>query len=70
MSFSFNVERALAGKCVECGRKLGKKKGIVLYHARGNHWEKGWARERSVDVDVCVCGPYCQRAHNEGRDVA
>lgn len=65
MSFSFNVERALAGLCIICGRKLPKRR-IYLYSAQGTHWQKGMRCEKAIDVEVCVCGEKCLERFEDG----
>jgi len=65
VSFSFNVERALAGRCIICGRKLPKRR-IPIYRAAGTHWEKGMTREKHIEAEVCVCGENCLARYEDG----
>ena len=65
MSFSFAVERALHRRCIVCDRRLGSRR-IVLYQARGTHWEKGMKRSKAIDVEVCVCGEDCLQRYEDG----
>ena len=65
MSFSFNVERALAGQCIMCGRRLPKRH-IPIYHATGTHWEEGMRKPKIVDAEVCVCGEKCLQRFEDG----
>ena len=65
MSFSFNVERALAGLCIICGRRLPKRH-IPIYHATGTQWEKGMREPKIVDAEVSVCGERCLQRYEDG----
>jgi hypothetical protein len=52
------VDRALAGCCVICNRRLPKRH-IKLYIAHANIWTKGGLNQDCREVEVCVCGQDC-----------
>lgn len=68
MSFSANVERALAGRCIICNRRLPKHR-IALYHAQATTWTRGEGEDCQT-VEVCVCGDKCLERYNDGETAA
>ncbi len=59
------VDRALAGCCVICNRRLPKRH-IKLYIAHANIWTKGAVQQDCREVEVCVCGQDCFKRYSDG----
>jgi hypothetical protein len=59
------VDRAIAGRCVICERKLPKRTKIILYTAHANLWTKG-VGEDCREVEVAVCGKPCYDRYSDG----
>ncbi len=63
------VDRALAGCCVICNRRLPKRH-IKLYIAHANIWTRDEqdqeAGQDCREVEVCVCGQDCYKKYEDG----
>lgn len=65
MNFSAFVERALAGRCAICNRRLPKNR-IVLYHALASHWDRDMIETDQRDVEVALCSDKCRERYEDG----
>ncbi|OGO09273.1 MAG: hypothetical protein A2Y61_05365 [Chloroflexi bacterium RBG_13_60_13] len=68
MSLALNVDRALAGRCIICDRRLPKHR-IALYNAQARTWTRG-VGEDMREVEVCVCGDRCLQRYEDGEEAA
>lgn len=64
MSLAHNVDRAMKGQCIICGRRLPKAR-IALYHAYAHIWVRG-GEDQDTTVEVCVCGDKCLQRYENG----